>query len=461
MNTKGMMRWGVVLCLLAALPVMTAVMAQGEEPAQQAPKVSGVYESPSPDCTFWETEGNDNRAQANRVSSSGAVICGTIDGGNHDRDWFRFRVPHAPTYRLFDIDALSIGSELLPVVCLANERSYIGCQYYSLGPDTGQAAYDPLLLGNVSSADEYYYVEVSNYRDLGSPGSFYKLVMSKPILLSAAAAGFAKDGDVAGIHFYSEDVLAVSSYDKPGGGGGWKWVLLFDGSDVGVKTLTNLASGTGEELLFTPGSNQSLPGIGAVSQHDIIRFYPFSWGPVTSGFFQMGLNGEEHGLTTNGEKLDAIDGLTIGVESDPLYRGCFGIPVSTVGVANVTGPFGKMKQDDEDIFCKVYNQNHGGWQHWDWFFDVDGTNDAPPSEHAPGNVPGLAGEDVVAMAYDDKLDYMLLTIQGSGNIGGVAVTQRDIFAIDLDYDYGWRGLVWHGPNFGWNYNIDAFEWNNY
>jgi hypothetical protein len=97
MNTKGMMRWGVVLCLLAALPVMTAVMAQGEEPAQQAPKVSGVYESPSPDCTFWETEGNDNRAQANRVSSSGAVICGTIDGGNHDRDWFRFRVPHAPT----------------------------------------------------------------------------------------------------------------------------------------------------------------------------------------------------------------------------------------------------------------------------------------------------------------------------------------------------------------------------
>ena len=32
MNTTRMMRWIIVLFLLAALPMMTAVMAQGQEP---------------------------------------------------------------------------------------------------------------------------------------------------------------------------------------------------------------------------------------------------------------------------------------------------------------------------------------------------------------------------------------------------------------------------------------------
>ena len=39
MKTKRMLRWVIVLFLLAALPVMTAVMAQGEEPASETPVV--------------------------------------------------------------------------------------------------------------------------------------------------------------------------------------------------------------------------------------------------------------------------------------------------------------------------------------------------------------------------------------------------------------------------------------
>jgi hypothetical protein len=191
-----------------------------------------------------------------------------------------------------------------------------------------------------------------------------------------------------------------------------------------------------------------LPGFGAVTPWDIFVFDPISYGENTAGTFRWGLKGSEHGLTTASEKLDAIDGWVNG------YERCYGFPVSTAGTASVTGWLGRMKQDDEDIFCKVYN---GAWQPWDWFFDVDGANDAPASEPKAGKVPGLAAEDVIAMAYNDAADRMYLTIQGTGTIAGHAVTQKDIFALNYP-SYAWYNFVWRGPQHGWNYNIDAFEY---
>ena len=50
MSKQRLGRWVIVLFLLAALPGMTAVMAQGQEPAGQAPlpAVTELSEAPSP-----------------------------------------------------------------------------------------------------------------------------------------------------------------------------------------------------------------------------------------------------------------------------------------------------------------------------------------------------------------------------------------------------------------------------
>ena len=70
---------------------------------------------------------------------------------------------------------------------------------------------------------------------------------------------------------------------------------------------------------------------------------------------------------------------------------------------------------------------------------------------------GLAAEDVYAMSYYAPYNDMYLTILGTGRIARNPVNQKDIFRIDLP-GHTWGGLVWRGPDHGWNYNIDAFDY---
>ena len=447
MTTKRMMRWVIVLLLLAALPVMTAVMAQEQEPAtKQLPVMAAEGESQAPlGCNLNESEPNNERGTAD-VIGFGDVICAHLESHSYEEvcgdDWFRFHMPNNG-YVLIDAQAPA-GSEnnvtLYPAVGGFLDSIYLLEQ--------------KLLFYNLHAGD--YYILVDKGDDEGCTD--YSVALSRPLLVSAAAANLGI-GNVAGIPFRSEDILAYSALNN----GEERWEMFFDGSDVGVKTLINFAADTGDRILITTGGNQTLPGVGPVAPWDIVIFDPGfygNYGEDTWGTFQMGLDGSEHQLTMSGEKLDAIEGFTMGIESDPAYRGCFGFPVSTTGVATVNGPFGAMKQDDEDVFCKVYNPNYGGWQHWDWFFDVDGKFDAPASEPAPGNIPGLAGEDVYAMAYNDISETIYLTILGNGKIAGHNVTQKDIFAINYP-SYTWGGYVWRGPQHGWNYNIDAIEYNGW
>ena len=69
MNTRRMMRWAIVLFLLAALPVVTAVVAQGQEPAGKAPlpAVMEVGES-SPDVDWVNDETKNNNTMATAES---------------------------------------------------------------------------------------------------------------------------------------------------------------------------------------------------------------------------------------------------------------------------------------------------------------------------------------------------------------------------------------------------------
>ena len=63
MNAKRTLRWVFVLFLLATLPGLTAVMAQGQEPAGKAPlpAVMELSESPTPlAANLNESEPNNN-----------------------------------------------------------------------------------------------------------------------------------------------------------------------------------------------------------------------------------------------------------------------------------------------------------------------------------------------------------------------------------------------------------------
>ena len=170
-------------------------------------------------------------------------------------------------------------------------------------------------------------------------------------------------------------------------------------------------------------------------------------GPNTSGTFQRWWNGKQHSLTLAAEKLDAIDW--------PAWNGLTRLFVSTTGAASVKGGSmtSALKLADEDVGLWHTNET---WQ------------SADVSLFA-----GLAQEDVIGLSelYEtDSMDdwyHYFLVIQGTGMCRDVLVTQKDI--LDALHYIEWNGShiesegwvcyrEWHGPDHGWNYNIDAIEY---
>ena len=62
MNHKWLGKWVIVLLLLAALPGLTAVMAQGQEPARKAPLPAVTEVGESAPITPWV---NNEKATTN------------------------------------------------------------------------------------------------------------------------------------------------------------------------------------------------------------------------------------------------------------------------------------------------------------------------------------------------------------------------------------------------------------
>ena len=119
MSMKRILRWSIVLFLLAALPVMTVALAQGEQPGKQLPAVTEPGESQAPDAyNLYEVESNNTRALADMMGLRD--VMGGKMGVAGDIDYFKFNMPDDPGYVLIDIEAYSIGSPMDPVVCLEN-----------------------------------------------------------------------------------------------------------------------------------------------------------------------------------------------------------------------------------------------------------------------------------------------------------------------------------------------------
>lgn len=433
MNTSRITKFIIGIFLLAALPGLTAVMAQ-EQVAPELPAAVPVT------CNLNESEPNNSQSAADSINF-GDVICGRLE--YHEEEWcgpdyYKFSMPE-DGYMMLSVDTAPYWNN--NTVTLFDQMGNV----YDLMEFERHAFIFHNLSRTYPVAGNEYFIKVEN--DYGEDCLDYALTLESPLLISAAAANLGT-GNVAGIQFQAQDILAWSRLNN----GQEKWEMFFDGSDVGVtKNITNLSSGLldywheNNNILISLAANQNLPGAGLVTPYDIVRFVPERYGTNTAGTFakdwlgEVYLKGSRWSLTTTAEKIDALDS----------WGGCYGDAISTAGTAKVFDNYSQSIRtaQDEDLLCREFEDDDYSPEFWEYFFD--GTK-----------VPGLKGEDVFAMAYDRVDKQAFLTILGPGVISGNRVTQKDIFAINYP-SYTWGGIVWRGPDHGWNYNIDAFDWNGW
>lgn len=457
-----MSKWVIVLFLLAALPGMTAVMAQGQEPAVKQMPVGSVTPATVADWgetlvnySILESEPNNTKGTAKDVflNDPGRVISGGLYNG--DEDWYKFYVSTTSTGVLINTDAQMDGQNTDTVVELYDSS---GSTVPMLtNDDMASGMYDSLLFTVLKVG--WYYVRVFDHPAGGNctANCAYEIIITRPLLISAAAAGLGT-ANVEGIPFRSEDVLALlflanDFANQPQ----HKWFMFLDGSDVGItKAVVNLGLGWVHDdgkgsLSLAFGANQVWRDWQGINR----TFKPWDWAQI--GLAQVGTNsrlwtnelgyptveyhaGAEHGLTTAAEKPDGFD-LQPEYGSNPAWKA--NVFLSTVGAASVPKSGGGiLKTADEDLFLsKTWQGNTAGWQNTMAF---DGST-----------VTGLAAEDIFAADYGPSRDRMFLVILGTGKIMNHPVTQKDIFWLDKIGNVWYWGGMYHLPDYGWNYNLDA------
>lgn len=111
-----------------------------------------------------------------------------------------------------------------------------------------------------------------------------------PILVSLL-----NDGKVRGLAYRRGDIL---KYDPAAD----RWSMFWDASDHGVATANvgDFELLDDGDLLLVFKSIVSLPGPGKVQPHDIVRF------DAATGAYSLYFDGSDAGLTTLGERLDAV-----------------------------------------------------------------------------------------------------------------------------------------------------------
>lgn len=190
-----------------------------------------------------------------------------------------------------------------------------------------------------------------------------------------------------------------------------QWQIVFDASDVGIiKNVVAFERMPNGSILMSLAAAQNVPGLGKVMPHDIIQFLPIALGDTTAGTFQWFLDGSDVGLTTTGEKIDAI---TMFREIENPLR------ISTSGGGSAPkNSGGTLNWSDEDIVNFVgtaYGANSAG----KWRMHLNGSD-----------VRGLAAEDVNAATrvelYPQHHSYLLLSMATNFVVDGQTGTPFDV-----------------------------------
>lgn len=270
------------------------------------------------------------------------------------------------------------------------------------------AAGNPMWGVNVLPADGTYYIQFfgdwADDDDGGClPGGTYGFESGYPLWVSADVDNLG--GNTA---IKQQDIAMRAN-------AAGKWQLVFDASDVGItQDLVAMERLDDGSILMSLGASQTVPGLGKVMPQDIIRFIPTLLGPTTAGTFEWYLDGSDVGLTTTGEKIDAIN--TVKDSNDPNQ-----LVISISGAGSVPRQSGgSLTVQDEDLINFVgtgYGANSSG----KWRMNLDGST-----------VPGMAAEDINASTVwlHSRFARLMLSFTDSFTVDGVSGGPRDVFGME-------------------------------
>ncbi|GAB5443916.1 MAG: hypothetical protein Fues2KO_42650 [Fuerstiella sp.] len=199
-----------------------------------------------------------------------------------------------------------------------------------------------------------------------------------------------------GLAAANEDILAWD---------GISTVKVFDGSDVGMgsEKLNSFSWINPTSVLLTFSSDATVPGVGAVTPRDIVRFDATQLGETTTGIFSLYFVGSHVGLDLSGEAIDGLKYLADG-----------SMVLSTRSSFAVPGFSGR----DEDLLRFVptgFGSETAGT--WDFYFD--------------GGDVEWSGHDVDAFSIDDRgTFYLSPNADMAMSIGNIADEDVVVFLPD-------------------------------
>jgi VCBS repeat-containing protein len=227
---------------------------------------------------------------------------------------------------------------------------------------------------------------------------------------STATGGTLVGSSGTPLSFADADIVRLAV----GSSGAYDFELYFDGSDVGLTTGNEDIDAfdilpNGSIVLSTVGTF-SVPGPSGISigggGHDLLLFTPTSLGSTTAGVWHTYFDGNDVGLTTNNENVDAVSVLEDGR-----------LLISTSGNVSVSGASG----DDKDLLAftpTLLGDTTAGT----WAMYFDGSDVALTSN----------AEDVDALFVDPAagapgLPALFFSTRGNFAVTGVSGTNNDVF----------------------------------
>lgn len=219
-------------------------------------------------------------------------------------------------------------------------------------------------------------------------------VLAEPVVSNSLYLSLANGKTIGGVSSADEDILRFD---------GTNWILLFDGSDVGVAAADLFAFSIMDEdtLLMAFDSAVTVNGISATPQ-DILRFDATSLGSSTAGTFSLYFDGSDVGLSTTAENIDSLSLLPDGR-----------LLISTTGNPSVPGLTTGGRDEDVLTFTptSLGDVTSGTWS---LYFD--------------GSDVGLgetSGEDVDAL--DVVGENIYLSTLGDFSVSGLSGADEDVF----------------------------------
>lgn len=214
------------------------------------------------------------------------------------------------------------------------------------------------------------------------------------------------------------------------------WTMVYDGSARGTtKNVAAFAFLDDGSLLLVFGGNQTIAGLGTATAYDVVKFTPNAPGsfPLGAGTYSWYFQGKTKGLTTSGEKIDAID--IVGQR----------LLLSISGAGSVPKPGGGvLKPADEDVFA--FNTGTGQWEA---ALVIDGSKMA-----------GMAVEDISGVWDDPQSGDFYITIVGAFKLGSVAGNGKSLVKLTPNGAasvYTPSLVSWLAPGATLTPNLDGIE----